>query len=92
MNFSDLFSRLGQGFGIVKALRTVTDRIETLRQRATEGALSPEEEAAEETFLVSRLGEYYNDPTWEEIVDLKQSGRIEEARDRANHLRRKYDL
>lgn len=92
MNFSDLFVRLGQGFGLVKAMRTVTERIESVRWRVTQGILDSSAAQAQERYLMGRLGSYASDPRWDEILKLKEEGRVEEARDRANRLRSEYDL
>jgi hypothetical protein len=92
MNFSDLFARLGQGFGIVKAMKAVTERIEEVRVRVGTGVLDANEARLQERYLMGRLGMYVNDSRWDRIVELKDAGRVEEARELAAKLRKEYEL
>ena len=92
MDFAQLFSKLGRGFGIVKAMQTVTSRINELRIQVTDGLIPVAEEIELERRQMKRLTDFMNDDRWSEVMDLKDRGRMEEARERAQSLRRDYDL
>ena len=92
MDFANLFARLGRGFGLVKALQTVTSRINDLRIQVTDGLIASTEEINRERDLMNQLHNFMHDDRWKDVVSLKESGRVEEAREKARALRKDYDL
>lgn len=92
MQLNRLFAQLGQGFGIFKAMHYATEAISQARAAMSGGILSLAEDQLREQEILNNLVNYSNDPDWDEVIRLKESGQIEQAQERAAEIRRKHHL
>ncbi len=92
MQLNHLFAQLGQGFGIFKAMRYATEAISQARAAMSGGILSLAEDQLREQEILNNLVNYSNDPDWEEVIRLKESGQIEKAQELAAEIRRRHHL
>lgn len=92
MQINDLFSKLGRGFGLVKAMDYANRAIMQSRDALTSGAMSMAEEHVREQYILNNLVSYTNDPDWDGVIKLKDEGKLEEAKDLANAIRSRYGL
>jgi len=87
-NFSDLYKKLGPGFGLVKAMQFTLAQIEKVRQEVVDAA----EQQNKITAQMHDLNSFYEDERWDKVGNLKENGRMEEARNVSNAIRKDHNL
>ncbi|MDX2110982.1 MAG: hypothetical protein SFY80_12145 [Verrucomicrobiota bacterium] len=92
MEINHLFSRLGQGFGIIKAMNYASSAITQARTAVAGGILSIAEDRMREQQVLNDLVSYSNDDEWNTVIQLKEQGKIEAAQELANEIRRRHNL
>lgn len=92
MQINDLFSKLGRGFGLVKAMDYANRAIMQSRDAFTSGFMSMAEEQMREQYILNNLVSYTNDPDWDDVIKLKDAGKQEEAQELAKEIRKRYGL
>jgi len=86
------FRRLGPGFGLVKALKSMTVKIDEVRARQTAGELTEQHAAEAESDLFDSFSEYFKDRRWKQVEQLKRQGNLDDGKALANRIREDHKL
>jgi hypothetical protein len=86
------FRRLGPGFGLVKALKSMTAKIDEVRARQTAGELTEQQAAEAESDLFDSFSAYFKDRRWKQVEQLKRQGNLDDGKLLANRIREDHKL
>jgi hypothetical protein len=86
------FRRLGPGFGLVKALKSMTAKIDAVRDRHSAGELTEAQAAEAESRLFDECSAYFKDKRWKQVEQLKRQGNLEDGKALANRIREDHGL
>jgi len=86
------FRRLGPGFGLVKALKSMTTKIDEVRARHSAGELTEQQAAEAESDLFDSFSDYFKDRRWKQVEQLKRQGNLDDGKALANRIREDHKL
>lgn len=86
------FRRLGPGFGLVKALKSMTVKIDAVRARQAAGELTDKQAAEAESDLFDSFSAYFKDKRWKQVEQLKRQGNLDDGKALANRIREDHKL
>lgn len=81
------FRKLGPGFGLVKAAKSMTTKVEAIRARMAAGEINDAQAAEEERKLFEAFSEYFTDRRWRQVDKLKRQGDFADAKALAGKIR-----
>ena len=86
------FRRLGPGFGLVSALKSMTTKIDAVRAQQAAGESTEKQAAEAESDLFDSFSAYFKDRRWKQVEQLKRQGNLNDGKALGNRIREDHGL